>query len=315
MDPTITRSLEPELREACADQLDDLRWVQMDWQHGGALIGFAEYIAESDQRQPAFVKFPVPGRELRWSRALQSCGKPPVVPQLFMSGESLGSHDIAWLVMERLPGAPIGAKWHPGSLAETARAGAAMHACAYEIPIDRPKRRDDWEQLLERTKLVLEDKKLPCHEQWADGIKRADENWRDIVALWRSREPIHWVHGDLHMGNAMRRDDGSVCLLDLAEVRPGHWIEDALYLERLSWAHTDRIQTDDPLGAMKAERARLGLENGERVRELALARRLLLAATTPAFLLHEGARKHLDACLEILHSGLESWVQDGMANT
>lgn len=315
MDRTIARSLEPELREACADQLDDLRWVQMDWQHGGALIGFAEFISDAGEPQPAFVKFPVPGRELRWSRALQSCGNPPIIPRLFMSGESLGSHDIAWLVMERLPGEPLGAKWEAGSLAATACAGAALHACTYETPIDRPKRRDNWEQLLERTKTVLQQKELPSHQEWTEGIRRAEENWTSIVALWRSREPIHWVHGDLHMGNAMRRLDGTVCLVDLAEVRPGHWIEDALYLERMAWAHPDRIQSDDPLHAMSAERTRLGLHNGERVEALALARRLLLAATTPAFLLHEGARKHLDACLEILHTGLELWAQDGMANS
>lgn len=310
MDPTIARSLEPDLRDACEGRLEDLRWVQMDWQHGGALTGFAEYVDDSDARLPVFVKFPVPGRELRWSRRLQSCGEPPVIPRLLASGGSIGTHDIAWLVMERIPGDPLGAKWNPGNLAATARAGALLQACAHEVPIDRPKRRDEWEDLLERTKVSLEHNTLPSHDKWIDSLKRAESYWTEIVALWRSREPIHWVHGDLHMGNAMKRDDGGVCLVDLAEVRPGHWIEDALYLERMYWAREDRIEEDDPLGAMIEERTKLGLDNGEGIEQLAMARRILLAATTPAFLAHEGALKHLDACLRVLEEGLEAWVHD-----
>jgi aminoglycoside phosphotransferase (APT) family kinase protein len=168
--------------------------------------------------------------------------------------------------------------------------------------------------MLERTKVSLEDNTLPQHDQWIDGLKRAESNWTQIVALWRSREPIHWVHGDLHMGNAMQRDDGGVCLVDLAEVRPGHWIEDALYLERMYWAREDRIAQDDPLGAMIEERTRLGLDNGKRIEDLAMARRILLAATTPAFLAHEGAHKHLNACLRVLQEGLEAWAHNSAAN-
>lgn len=307
MDPAIARSLEPELHEACEGRLHDLRWVQMDWQHGGALTGFAEYRTESGDEIETFVKFPVPGRELRWSRRLQSCDDPPVIPRLLASGASLGTHDIAWLVMERIPGAPLGARWKQGNLAATARAGARLHACSADVQIDRPKRRDEWEQMLEKTKATLEIHTMPDHDAWVDGIRRAEDRWTDIIALWRSREPISWVHGDLHMGNAMQRENGEVCLVDLAEVRPGHWIEDALYLERMYWAREDRIMSDDPLGTMRTCRSELGLDNGDGIEELAMARRILLAATTPAFLAHEGAKAHLKACLEVLARGLEDW--------
>ena len=307
MDRTIARSLEPDLRAACAGALGDLRWVRMDWQHGGALTGVSEFTDSSGKAHPVFVKFPVPGRELRWTRNLQTCRYPPVVPRLHASGASLGSHDIAWLVLEHVSGSPLGAKWVPGNLSDTARAAAYLHACAHEIAVDRPKRRDDWENMLVRTKKALMDNQLPDHERWVRGVSCAESHWNAIVALWRSREPIGWVHGDLHLANAMRRADGSICLLDLAEVRPGHWLEDALYMERLSWSHPDRVATDDPVGTMNRARKDLGLDNGDRIKELAVARRLLLAATTPAFLAHEGSRVHLDACLLVLETALAWW--------
>ena len=306
MEKTIARSLEPDLRNACEGSLGTLRWVRMDWQHGGALTGVSEY-TDDEGTHPVFVKFPVPGRELRWTRHFQGCDTQRLVPRLHASGSSLGNHDIAWLVLERVPGAPLGAQWASGNLKKTAETAANLHACARHVPIDRPKRRDDWEALLERTEKSLSMNRLPDHDRWVAEVGHAARWWKSIIALWRSREPIEWIHGDLHLANAMQRDDGSICLVDLAEVRPGHWLEDALYLERLSWAHPERIQSDDPVGSMMACRERLGLENGPRVMELAAARRILLAATTPAFLAHEGSRIHLDACLNELTSALEWW--------
>ena len=38
-----------------------------------------------------------------------------------------------------------------------------------------------------------------------------------------------------------------------------------------------------------------------------MARRLLLAATTPSFLASEGGRSHLEACLNIFEEGLDWW--------
>lgn len=59
--------------------------------------------------------------------------------------------------------------------------------------------------------------------------------------MWESRPRDTWCHGDLHPGNAMRRDLGNgqrgrCVLLDLAFVHPGHWVEDAVYIERQFWA-------------------------------------------------------------------------------
>lgn len=304
---SMARSLEPELREACSHRLGSISWVRMDWQHGGALTGTATYGSESGTDREVFIKFPVPGRELRWFRRLQTCGSPPIIPSLLESGESLGNHDIAWLVMERVPGMPLGAHWQEGNLRGTAEAGARLQACTDPVPIDRPKRRNNWELWLQKTRQVLRDNVLPEHQRWVDQLARAESQWERIIALWRSRQPIGWVHGDLHLGNAMRRSDGSVCLVDLGEIRPGHWLEDALYLERMYWAYPERIEAEDPLGTMQAARTALGCDNGDRIEALANARRILLAATTPSFLSTEGGRTHLEACLRVFEEGMDWW--------
>ena len=51
-------------------------------------------------------------------------------------------------------------------------------------------------------------------------------------------------------------------LIDLAEVRPGHWVEDAVYLERLHWARPERLKGRNPVKLLAAARRRLGLEIG-----------------------------------------------------
>ena len=311
MQRSIARSLEPELLDACDGRLQDLCWVRMDWQRGGALTGTAWYEC-SDGRREAFVKFPVPGRELRWARRLQNCGDPPIVPRLFESGDSLAHHDIGWLVMERLPGTPLGSRWLPVHLTRTAQTCAAMHACMTDIPVDRPKRRDDWERWLDQALRSIIENELPQRQRWIDALRLAGVHWVDIVGRWRARAPIHWIHGDLHLGNATLRSDGeTICLVDLAEVRPGHWIEDALYLERLYWSHPERIRTEPPLEAMKKARETLGLIVGDGIDTLANARRILLAATTPAFIAHEGTRAHLEASLDVLEKGLDLWQANG----
>jgi fructosamine-3-kinase len=311
MERSIARSLEPDLRNACGEALGELSWVRMDWQHGGALTGFSEFTDDTGTH-PVFVKFPVPGRELRWTRFLQKTSEPLIIPRLYASGSSLGNHDIAWLVLERLPGNPLGAHWVPGNLLNTARIAARMHAETDKVTVDRPIHRDDWQSLLGSTRNSLRVNRLPKHAQWERLVEEAEVYWDSVIKLWRAREPIGWIHGDLHLANAMRRKNGSLCLVDLAEVRPGHWLEDALYLERMFWAYPDRVNMEDPVFAMMEARESLGLKNGRQVKKLAVARRILLAATTPAFLAHEGTQAHLNACLRVLGSSLAWWSDHGV---
>ena len=99
-------------------------------------------------------------------------------------------------------------------------------------------------------------------------------------------------------------EDGPGCLIDLAEVRAGHWIEDAGYLERQLWARPERLKRHKPVRLVAAARKRLGLPVSADDARLATIRRLLLAASAPKFLRSEGHPKHLEACLSRLERGL-----------
>ena len=97
---------------------------------------------------------------------------------------------------------------------------------------------------------------------------------------------------------------GPVALIDLAEVRAGHWVEDAVYLERQFWARPKHLDAARPVKTLAAARRRLGLPVQDDYPRLAMARRVLLAATAPGFLKSEGDPRHLDACLGWLERAL-----------
>jgi aminoglycoside phosphotransferase (APT) family kinase protein len=129
-----------------------------------------------------------------------------------------------------------------------------------------------------------------------------------IVEGWEARDAAQWVHGDLHLANAMSRESmesGPVCLIDLAEVRAGHWVEDAVYLERQLWARPERIKRHGPVKAIAAARRRRALPVDDDYPRLAAIRRALLAATAPSFLRSEGDPRYLEACLDRLTHALD----------
>jgi len=97
---------------------------------------------------------------------------------------------------------------------------------------------------------------------------------------------------------------GDVILIDLAEVRPGHWAEDAVYLERQLWARPDRLKMTRPVKAMAQARRKHGLHNEPLSHELADIRRVLMAATSPAFLKTEGHPRHLAGALDQLEAAM-----------
>src|SRR5690606_12409434 len=140
-------------------------------------------------------------------------------------------------------------------------------------------------------------------QRWTEALKSLAHRLDSVTAIWESRGPIEWLHGDLHMANAMCRepgDDAPVCLLDLAEVRPGHWVEDAVYLERQMWGFPERLRATKPVKAIGDARRRVGLDGGPDDARLATIRRVLLAGTAPAFMRSEGHPAYLRACLERL---------------
>ena len=144
---------------------------------------------------------------------------------------------------------------------------------------------------------------------WANLLKRLSRNIDELVERWRDRETRHWIHGDLHLANALSRvgmQRGPVTLIDLAEVRPGHWLEDAVFLERQLWAAPERLVASKPVKAMAKARKARGLEVEARWEDLAMIRRALLAGTAPTFIRSEGHPRFFRACLQQLERSLDA---------
>ncbi len=310
-DPTLATNLLPVLREACTGHLGEVSWFRADWQRGGASTGRAVWTADGGPPRDVVVKFPVVPSELYWTRRLQSPdGSPPsVVPHLFASGTSLGHYDLAWIIIERLPFGPLGLRWHKDHISRTAEAIARFHAETDPLPVERERaRREDWGPLLDRARASVRDNHIASRARWVESIKRVQRLHEELVERWRNRDTTHWIHGDLHLANAMSRassQSGDVVLIDLAEVRPGHWTEDAVYLERQLWGRPDRLDMTKPVRAVARARRKLGLKAEEAGHALADIRRILMAATAPAFLKTEGHPRHLAGAIGQLEAALE----------
>ncbi len=310
-DPTMATNLLPALREACDGHLGPVSWFRADWQRGGASTGTAGWIGADGTTRDVVVKFPVIPSELFWTRRLQSAdgAAPKVIPHLYASGTSLGHYDLAWMIMERLPYGPLGLRWHRDHIDRVAQAIATFHAETDPLPIDDGHARTEvWEGLLERSRASLRDNRVRQAATWTDAVKRVQRLLDTLVERWRSRDTTHWIHGDVHLANAMSRDgahSGDVVLIDLAEVRPGHWTEDAVYLERQLWGRPERLDQTRPVRAVARARRRLGLPASKEGYILADIRRVLMAATAPAFLKTEGHPRHLAGALHQLEAALE----------
>ena len=129
-----------------------------------------------------------------------------------------------------------------------------------------------------------------------------------LMEIWRARRIDQWLHGDLHFANAMCRSeepDAKVALIDLAEVHAGHWIEDAVYLERQLWGHKTRLKATKPVPAMASARRAHGMRVDDDYSNLVDVRRLMLAATAPAFMQSEGDPRYLASCLVQLQNALD----------
>ncbi len=310
-------SLAPALRDVCEGRLGEINWFRATWQHGGAATGFATWNRPDGRTADVVVKLPIKFDEWFWTVGLggveddeaespRSLALP--TPRVFAGGEQLGGYDIAWVVMERLGSPPLASDLTKDALHDLLRSAAEFHARAARVRSVRkakPPSQEDWGAEIEQAREACRGDRIDNAQRWNQMLREVDRHLDTLVDRWRARPIDTWCHGDLHGHNAMRRrlpsgEGGRCVLIDLALIHPGCWIEDALYLERLFWARREHLHGVRIVRALGRFRKELGLKNSEDASDLANVRRVLMAATAPAFLSTEGHPAHLAAALDLL---------------
>jgi aminoglycoside phosphotransferase (APT) family kinase protein len=306
-------TLEPALIRACDGRLSGIRWFKSDWQRGGGSTGYATLHTDTGPVE-AVVKVPVGYTEHKWTTALgHASAALSATPRVYAAGLAINGYDLGWLVMERFPGMPLAGKVGPQAIRDLLAAAARWHAQAATVadPASAPAPTlPDWPRLIHKSREVLRHGAIADDDAWLSALTRVEARLPDLLETWRARPINAWCHGDLHPGNAMRRrlpaDNGTptgpVVLIDLALVHPGHWVEDALYLERIFWGHESILGGVAPVEALADARRALGLTVEPGYAHLAAARRILVAAAAPALVEREGNPRYLQAALGLLQA-------------
>lgn len=315
-------ALVPALRELSGGRLGPVEWFRAAWQHSGSETAFSTWKLDDGTTTQVVVKLPVGFNEYRWTRALGTCDlcswhdpceHARASPRVVASGLEVGGYDLAWLIIERLPGLPISTKLSEAALLDLMRTAADFQAASTAaLPLTERPSSPDWERLIEKGLHTCRDHALPEWAPWREAIKKVLKALPALTARWENRAINCWCHGDLHPGNAMRRavkdpdptGRGGCTLIDLALVHPGHWVEDALYLERQYWGHEQRLFGVKPLTTLAKFRRDKGLDTNDSYAEVASVRRVLMAACAPAMLEREGNQKYVHAALETLEKTL-----------
>ncbi len=298
-------NLEPVLRRASDDRLSKINWFRTDWQRGGAATGFAKFRTEDGSACDVVVKMPVPPVESLWLNRLQPFHG--LVPKLYAHGLSLNGYDMAWVVMERLPHGPMGSTWGGRQFDLFAEAAGRFYAAASDFEVDRPVGQRDWSAAVKHARDAVQNGSTPHGQRWKQALKKAGRELESWLEQWRSRGTEHWCHGDLHLANAMSRvppPDGPAVMIDFAEVRPGHWVEDAVYFEHLYWGREQQLKGRKLCRLIAQQRKVHSLVVEEDWPRLATIQRALLAATAPAARHLYGDSKQLDAVLTVLERAL-----------
>ncbi len=319
----------PLLREACDNRLGTIGWFRADWQRGGAKTGRAKYTLRPDQFQhpvkrtrpdngtvQVVVKIPIRPSEYIWNKRMQPDEEDPngITAQIFESSTELSQYDFIWVVMERFAAGPLFGIKRKDAVALVSESAARFYRRANRFKVDKELRHEDWPVLIERARQSCRNEALPNPQVWHKAIKSLQKIGPILFEEWESRPLTGWIHGDLHPANVMSRSDDDpkdpAMLIDFAEVRPGHWIEDAVYFERLFWARRSVIESNPPARLFDKARKKLGIPGagdasveGD-VTRLANIRRVLLAATAPAYLRSEGNPTYLASCLDVLEKTL-----------
>ncbi len=300
----LGRQLEPAIAEACGGKVSDFHWFRVDWQRSGAATAYATYDS-GDAPRDVVVKLPIGPTEHRYATALS--GKDRHFVNVVGSGLELGGYDLAWIVMERLPGDPLAARLHKEVFVSLAEAAASFYKHSGEaFPIIEKPQRAPWATLVAKARGEVKENHIQNEQGWTNALREVSKHLDTIVERWRQRPIDTWCHGDLHPGNMMVRADdspwggGGCVLLDMAEVHAGNWVEDAVYLERLYWARPDAVKGIKPVAKIAKARKQLGLLVSDDSGELANIRRVLMAACVPAFLHREGHPSYLEGALNVL---------------
>lgn len=310
----LAQGLVPALTEACGGpgKLKNLTWFRSDHQRGGGSTASAVLCDDDGREHPVIVKLPVGYQEWKWTTrlaSLQQHDERPVTPRVHKSGLELGGHDLAWLVIERLPGKAIGNQMDQATVRQVLSACARLQQLCARVDaatVHAP-RKTDWEMMMRRSRDALHrGTVLSPHDAqvWNNELKAVHRVLPTLLARWEARAKVDWCHGDLHGGNAVRCAEGSVVLIDMALVHAGHWIEDALYFERVYWANTAAMGGVNPLKDLAFHRRELGLHCDGDYGRLASVRRVLTASCAPALIEREGNKAYLDAALEIIRRNL-----------
>ncbi len=298
--------LEPVLQQCTDHHLHDIHWFRTDWQRGGALTGYAKWRNGAATAQDVVIKLPVPPVERRWLKRLQAAEH--VAPRLYAHGDELKGYDLAWVVMERLDHGPLGPKWDGREFDLLVEAAGRFYAAAGSHPVEGDPEQKNWSAILQNSRDNVHQHALPEEQRWKEALKKAHRKLDGWLAVWNDRTIDQWCHGDLHLGNAMTREPapaGPAVLFDYACVHPGHWLEDAVYLEHLYWARRQKLGGRKLCSLIARERKKHGLPVEPDWPELAQVKRALLALSTPAMLEHDGEVHHVHAALEVLEAAVK----------
>lgn len=314
----LATSLAPLLREHCGGRLGPIEWFQCAWQTSGAATGFSTWTFEDGRRVGTLVKIPVGPVEHRWTAGMglveperwdepQNLAKS--TPRVLAGGLELGGYDLAWLVTERLAAQPLSQLLDGQAVHDLIEAAADFQAESVRWrPEVEAAERHNWPSAIERSRVAIKASGIADAHRWNEALKKVHRALPSLLAKWNSRDTGHWCHGDLHPGNALRRVAAAgeerpargCVLIDLALVHAGHWVEDAVYLERQFWGHAEKLHGVKPVTALAAARRARGLRADDDYSGIATVRRVLMASVVPLFLDREHNLKYTHASLEVL---------------
>lgn len=306
---SLAHMLEPVLHRQCEGRLGSITWFKSAWSSSGSATGTALW-TEPGGTFETIVKLPLGPAEFRWTTELGNPEAKAPTPRVFASGSELNGYDLAWIVEERVNGDPIRPRMQPGDVRHVLIAAADFHEAAIRVrpEIDSPKSLD-WDGTLAKAREVCHAHAIAEPQRWNEAIKQVVRLLPKLLLRWNARTLKCWCHGDLHPGNVLKlnapRADSRACvMIDLAMVHGGHWVEDAVYLERQYWAAPEYLHGIKPVTELANLRRERGLRVDSEYPELANIRRVLMAAVSPAFADREGHPKYLRAALEMLETTL-----------